>query len=490
MTTSHARGIKEDGLNDLSVAEYLQTYPDFFERNGPLLAKLRLPHLRDAGTTVSLVERQVEVLRERTQSLERKLKELVDVARANDALAELRNDVSVVVQDEAAQALQAISDRQALDAERSKVEGLREQRSRADTDDVHAQARLDLQIDLEQLGIDRLEARLAGRSAVLATAEDSGEADRGRRMLVYGLEALIRELESLSRSARYARMREVWDARCRDARILLAAWRDAGADLRVERMEVELSRERERTEKRFTEQDSELIDLSRWMYEADDARLETTQILDSLMDPRNRDRVENWAHACEDEYQLLVAAREQGDHVRAGEHSERMMQLRQRTQELKLQEDQARVKTDRAVVSAMLVAVFVVVVLLVAAYQWHWDGGVIPGIGVPFSVPIWSAVGAVAAMLYQFLNRPVSQLEVVKWLVARPMQGLIMGSFLYLVVAAGVLVLGTSGLPPADGLAGLVRPQLAGVVAFLGGFSDRFADEMVRRATSILAPNA
>jgi uncharacterized protein YigA (DUF484 family) len=88
MTTSQARGIKPDAINDNSVAEYLQTYPDFFERNGALLGKLRLPHLRDAGATVSLVERQVEVLRERNQSLERKLKELVDVARANDALAD------------------------------------------------------------------------------------------------------------------------------------------------------------------------------------------------------------------------------------------------------------------------------------------------------------------------------------------------------------------------------------------------------------------
>ena len=88
MTTSQARGIKQEGLNDASVADYLQTYPDFFERNSPLLAKLRLPHLRDVGATVSLVERQVEVLRERNQSLERKLKELLDVARANDALAD------------------------------------------------------------------------------------------------------------------------------------------------------------------------------------------------------------------------------------------------------------------------------------------------------------------------------------------------------------------------------------------------------------------
>ena len=86
MTTSSAR--KQEILNDASVADYLQTYPDFFERNSALLAKLRLPHVREGGSTISLVERQVEVLRERNQSLDRKLKELVEVARANDTLAD------------------------------------------------------------------------------------------------------------------------------------------------------------------------------------------------------------------------------------------------------------------------------------------------------------------------------------------------------------------------------------------------------------------
>jgi len=88
MTTSHARGVKQDVLNDSNVADYLQNFPDFFERNSQLLTKLRLPHVRDVAATVSLVERQVEVLRERNQSLERKLKELVDVARGNDVLAD------------------------------------------------------------------------------------------------------------------------------------------------------------------------------------------------------------------------------------------------------------------------------------------------------------------------------------------------------------------------------------------------------------------
>jgi uncharacterized protein len=86
--TSQARGIKQDAINDGSVTQYLETYPDFFERNGALLAKLRLPHLRDSSAPVSLVERQVEVLRDRNQALERKLSELVGVARANDALAD------------------------------------------------------------------------------------------------------------------------------------------------------------------------------------------------------------------------------------------------------------------------------------------------------------------------------------------------------------------------------------------------------------------
>ena len=88
MTTHTARGVKEEAITDDRIADYLQTHPDFFERNAALLAKLRLPHLREGTATVSLVERQVEVLRERNQALERRLKELVDVARANDVLAD------------------------------------------------------------------------------------------------------------------------------------------------------------------------------------------------------------------------------------------------------------------------------------------------------------------------------------------------------------------------------------------------------------------
>jgi uncharacterized protein YigA (DUF484 family) len=70
-----------------AVAAYLQHNPDFFERHQALLTRLRVPHAR-GGSTISLVERQIEVLREKHAALESKLAELVSVARSNDAIAE------------------------------------------------------------------------------------------------------------------------------------------------------------------------------------------------------------------------------------------------------------------------------------------------------------------------------------------------------------------------------------------------------------------
>jgi hypothetical protein len=88
MTTREARGLATQAESDEeSVARYLQHNPEFFERHQPLLARLKLPHAR-TGSTISLVERQVEVLREKQSGVEQKLAEFVRVARANDAIAD------------------------------------------------------------------------------------------------------------------------------------------------------------------------------------------------------------------------------------------------------------------------------------------------------------------------------------------------------------------------------------------------------------------
>ena len=74
-------------FSEADIADYLRSHPDFFERHAALLLGLRLPHPTGASA-VSLVERQVAMLRQRSGALERQLKDLVAVAKANNALVE------------------------------------------------------------------------------------------------------------------------------------------------------------------------------------------------------------------------------------------------------------------------------------------------------------------------------------------------------------------------------------------------------------------
>ena len=66
-----------------AVFRFLSASPDFFDRNGDLLARLRVPHATGA---VSLVEKQVAVLRAKCDRLEHGLRDLVGVARDNERL--------------------------------------------------------------------------------------------------------------------------------------------------------------------------------------------------------------------------------------------------------------------------------------------------------------------------------------------------------------------------------------------------------------------
>lgn len=77
---------RSPGPNEVEVADFLRHHPDFFERHDALLTKMALSHTR-GSTTISLIERQVLALREKNQVLEAKLRELIDIARGNDALA-------------------------------------------------------------------------------------------------------------------------------------------------------------------------------------------------------------------------------------------------------------------------------------------------------------------------------------------------------------------------------------------------------------------
>ena len=73
-------------LTDAEVISYLRLEPDFFQRHASLLSELNLPH--ESGAAVSLIERQIAILRERNMNMRRRVNELVDAAKSNETLFE------------------------------------------------------------------------------------------------------------------------------------------------------------------------------------------------------------------------------------------------------------------------------------------------------------------------------------------------------------------------------------------------------------------
>ncbi len=75
------------GLSDARVRDYLKENPDFFDHHPDMLDHLQITH--KAGSAVSLVEKQVSVLRERNMEMRKRLNTLTGNARDNDRLYDL-----------------------------------------------------------------------------------------------------------------------------------------------------------------------------------------------------------------------------------------------------------------------------------------------------------------------------------------------------------------------------------------------------------------
>lgn len=84
MSSHQKQDMNVDGVSEKDVVEFLQKHPNFFDSHINLLAELRLPH--PTGNAVSLIERQVNILRESNKKLEQKLNNLIQIARDNDRL--------------------------------------------------------------------------------------------------------------------------------------------------------------------------------------------------------------------------------------------------------------------------------------------------------------------------------------------------------------------------------------------------------------------
>src|SRR5687768_2632098 len=86
-STVRSRSREIDLLTADQVAEYLRQNPGFFENHVDILVNLQIPHPH-GGRAVSIGERQLVAVREKSRLLEDKLRELIAFGEDNDAVGE------------------------------------------------------------------------------------------------------------------------------------------------------------------------------------------------------------------------------------------------------------------------------------------------------------------------------------------------------------------------------------------------------------------
>lgn len=85
MSAAEAAVAAVPDLDENAIAAYLRAHPDFLSRYPELLETMELQHA--SGSAISLIERQVEILRGRSQRLEDRLSGLLEAARDNEKRA-------------------------------------------------------------------------------------------------------------------------------------------------------------------------------------------------------------------------------------------------------------------------------------------------------------------------------------------------------------------------------------------------------------------
>jgi len=94
--------------------------------------------------------------------------------------------------------------------------------------------------------------------------------------------------------------------------------------------------------------------------------------------------------------------------------------------------------------------------------------------GIPQPIWVWSVIGSFTSMLFRAGNFPfANKNEAVRWLLFRPIVGIVMGVMTYLMVTAGLIVF--AGTSTAQ------TPQLLWIIAFVGSFSDTLSVNLMQQ---------
>ncbi len=97
MSVQEEENLEANTVTEDMVSDYLKDNLDFFNEHPDILAELNIPH--DHGSAVSLVERQVAVLREQNEQARKRLHELIEIARQNEDLARRMHQLALTLMD-------------------------------------------------------------------------------------------------------------------------------------------------------------------------------------------------------------------------------------------------------------------------------------------------------------------------------------------------------------------------------------------------------
>jgi uncharacterized protein len=88
---------ERDAFESNLVESYLRKHPEFFQERLELLETMQVPH--PSGEAVSLVARQLQLLRERNGKLQQQLNDILHIARDNDALSRRLHQLTLALLD-------------------------------------------------------------------------------------------------------------------------------------------------------------------------------------------------------------------------------------------------------------------------------------------------------------------------------------------------------------------------------------------------------
>lgn len=95
---------------------------------------------------------------------------------------------------------------------------------------------------------------------------------------------------------------------------------------------------------------------------------------------------------------------------------------------------------------------------------------------VPVSILEWGFIGGMVGVLYRLSfkqHRHRNESQLYRWIIAKPIVAIVMGAIVYFLAVSGELAL--------NGSTRINNIEFLNVIAFLGGFSDRFSIDLLNR---------